>query len=188
MRANRRAWQLISWLEPGIILLGNLTIGAVLLCGGFRVIDGELEVGVSWSRSCCTCGGSWHRWRTCRCCTTPSSWPRRRWRSCLGYWRKCRASLASATPSPAAPLRRGELRRRAVGYRADTPVLPGLSLSIPAGQTVALVGATGAGKSTLARLLAGVYDPVTGAVSIDGSTCASWPSWPTTTCGSPWSG
>ena len=44
------------------------------------------------------------------------------------------------------------------GYR-DNLVLPGLELDIPAGQTVALVGETGAGKTTIARLLGRFYDP-----------------------------
>ena len=54
------------------------------------------------------------------------------------------------------------------GYRADRLVLPELDLHIPAGQTVALVGATGAGKSTIAKLVARFYDPVAGAVCLDG--------------------
>jgi ABC-type multidrug transport system fused ATPase/permease subunit len=53
------------------------------------------------------------------------------------------------------------------GYTERT-VLPELELRIPAGQTVALVGATGAGKSTLARLAARFYDPVGGEVRLDG--------------------
>jgi ABC-type multidrug transport system fused ATPase/permease subunit len=61
-------------------------------------------------------------------------------------------------------------------------VLPQLELVVPAGQTVALVGATGAGKSTVAKLLARFYDPVAGAVRLDGSTCARWP---TPTCTPP---
>ena len=52
-------------------------------------------------------------------------------------------------------------------------VLPRLDLVIPAGQTVALVGATGAGKSTVAKLLARFYDPVDGAVRLDGADLRS---------------
>jgi ABC-type multidrug transport system fused ATPase/permease subunit len=54
------------------------------------------------------------------------------------------------------------------GYRADAPILTGLDLAVPAGQTVALIGATGAGKSTIAKLLARFHDPVSGAVTLDG--------------------
>ncbi|QCB49319.1 ABC transporter ATP-binding protein [Rhodococcus sp. PAMC28707] len=50
----------------------------------------------------------------------------------------------------------------------DRVVLPEFSLHVPAGQIVAMVGATGAGKSTLAKLLARFYDPTEGTVSLDG--------------------
>jgi ABC-type multidrug transport system fused ATPase/permease subunit len=68
---------------------------------------------------------------------------------------------------------RGEVAMRAVrfSYRGETGrdvVLPRLDLSVPAGRTVALVGATGAGKSTVARLLARFYDPQSGQVLLDG--------------------
>jgi len=51
---------------------------------------------------------------------------------------------------------------------ADTPVLTGVDLTIPAGATVALVGENGAGKSTLVKLLARLYDPTGGTVAVDG--------------------
>jgi ATP-binding cassette subfamily B protein len=50
------------------------------------------------------------------------------------------------------------------GYMAETPVLHGIDLRVESGEHLALVGATGAGKSTLAKLLARLYDPVTGEV------------------------
>ncbi|HEX2296966.1 MAG TPA: ABC transporter ATP-binding protein, partial [Pseudonocardiaceae bacterium] len=66
---------------------------------------------------------------------------------------------------------RGEVELRDVTFRypgAPEPALDGVSLHIAPGETVALVGATGAGKSTLVKLLARFYDPVAGTVLIDG--------------------
>jgi ATP-binding cassette subfamily B protein len=54
------------------------------------------------------------------------------------------------------------------GYSADAPVLDGFDLDLAAGQSVALVGATGSGKSTVARLLVRFYDVDAGTISIDG--------------------
>ncbi|MBO9532252.1 MAG: ABC transporter ATP-binding protein [Solirubrobacteraceae bacterium] len=73
----------------------------------------------------------------------------------------------------AVPLPRVEGRLRlddvSFRYRADTPwALRDVNLELAAGQTLALVGATGAGKSTLAKLLARFYDPTEGAVLVDG--------------------
>jgi ATP-binding cassette subfamily B protein len=64
----------------------------------------------------------------------------------------------------------GELRFEGVGfaYREGAPVLRGVDLEVPAGATVAVVGETGAGKSTLVRLALGFYDPQAGCVRIDG--------------------
>ncbi|MEY9847002.1 ATP-binding cassette subfamily B protein [Streptacidiphilus sp. BW17] len=53
-------------------------------------------------------------------------------------------------------------------YRTGREVLPRFDLRVPAGQSVAVVGATGAGKSTLAKLLARFYDPSSGRVALDG--------------------
>jgi ATP-binding cassette subfamily B protein len=61
-----------------------------------------------------------------------------------------------------------ELRDVVFSYIADEPVLRGISLNIPAGQTIAIVGATGAGKSSLVGLLARFYDPQQGQVLLDG--------------------
>jgi ABC-type multidrug transport system fused ATPase/permease subunit len=66
------------------------------------------------------------------------------------------------------------LRSVRFGYR-DAIVLPGLDLVIPAGQTVALVGETGAGKTTVARLVARFYDPGQGSVLLDGTDLRDLP-------------
>ncbi|GLZ76333.1 ABC transporter ATP-binding protein [Actinorhabdospora filicis] len=74
-----------------------------------------------------------------------------------------------AEPKPL-PAARGELRfdRVRFWYHKDKVVLPTFDLHIPAGQTVALVGATGAGKTTIAKLVSRFYDPSEGVVSLDG--------------------
>ena len=54
------------------------------------------------------------------------------------------------------------------GYLPDRPVISGVSLKIQAGETVAFVGPTGAGKSTLAKLVTRFYDPTSGRILIDG--------------------
>jgi ABC-type multidrug transport system fused ATPase/permease subunit len=59
-------------------------------------------------------------------------------------------------------------RRRGEEGGEQVLALDHISLQIPPGQTVALVGATGAGKSTMAKLIARFYDPTTGAILIDG--------------------
>ena len=101
------------------------------------------------------------------CSTTRTSRPRRRWRR----------SRACSRSSPACPTRRhpvdlwkaqgrGRLRRRRVRLRRRTAsCCPSSTCDIPAGQTVALVGSTGAGKSTLAKLIARFYDPTAGSLS-----------------------
>ena len=72
-------------------------------------------------------------------------------------------------------LRAGEVRFDSVsfGYDERRPILKNVSFTIPAGNTVAIVGASGAGKSTLSRLLFRFYDVSGGAVSIDGQDIRS---------------
>ncbi|KAB1978192.1 ABC transporter ATP-binding protein [Streptomyces triticiradicis] len=84
----------------------------------------------------------------------------------------------ASTKAAEAPLEvtslRGEIAFEDVGFaygRADDAeeALSAVSLRIPAGQTVAFVGETGAGKSTLVKLVARFYDPTTGRVTVDGT-------------------
>ncbi len=73
-----------------------------------------------------------------------------------------------------------ELRHVGLRYSPELdPALTGINLTLPKGQTVALVGSSGAGKSSIADLLAGLYDPTEGEILVDGTNLtafdlASW--------------
>lgn len=73
-------------------------------------------------------------------------------------------------PQPLSDFREGiEYRDVCFAYREDVPVLRHINLSIRKGQMVALVGQSGSGKTTLADLLPRFYDPLSGAITIDGT-------------------
>jgi ABC-type multidrug transport system fused ATPase/permease subunit len=168
-----RSSRLIAIYSPGITLVGNLAIGAVLLYGGLRVIDGDMKVGVLVTFLL-------YLQRFFDPLQDLSQFYNT-FQSAAAALEKISGVLdeAPAVPEPPDPVPlpgAGEAGRggRTVrfdavgfGYR-DNLVLPGLDLTIPAGQTVALVGATGAGKTTVARLMARFYDPVQGRVLLDG--------------------
>ena len=72
--------------------------------------------------------------------------------------------------APALDVHGGEVAFDTVhfGYEAERPILKGVSLTVPPGQTLAIVGSSGSGKSTIGRLLFRFYDVQSGAVRIDG--------------------
>ncbi|MFJ1704192.1 ABC transporter ATP-binding protein [Kitasatospora sp. NPDC088346] len=74
-----------------------------------------------------------------------------------------------ALPAAAGTGRTVDFRGVRFAYRTGKEVLPVFDLTLPAGQTTAVVGATGAGKSTLAKLLARFYDPTDGRITLDGT-------------------
>ncbi|MET8760897.1 ABC transporter ATP-binding protein [Lentzea sp. NPDC004782] len=82
-----------------------------------------------------------------------------------------------ASPVPVPPRLRGEVELRNVSFTysgADRPALDNVSLHVTPGETVALVGETGAGKSTLVKLIARFYDATAGAVLVDGVDVRSY--------------
>ena len=81
-------------------------------------------------------------------------------------------------PRVTIPRPEGRLTVESISFRApgvDTLVLNNIAFSIAAGEALAIVGPSAAGKSTLARLLTGVWSPTTGRVRLDGADVAYWP-------------
>lgn len=157
---------------PGQRALGAVTTAVILAVGGMRVLDGGMTVGVLvafllYLRLFFD--------------------PMQELSQFYNVFQSAAAALEKlsgvldeqpSVPEPPAPATvaldrpRGQVRFEGVrfAYRRDggPPVLDGLDLVVPAGQTLALVGPTGAGKSTIARLLARLYDPDEGRVLLDG--------------------
>lgn len=166
---NERAFKLVAIFSPGIKLVGNLTTGVVLLYGGWRVLHGHMTIGTFTAFLLYL-----------RMFFDPMqdiSQFLNIFSSATAALQKLAGVLAEkpAVTDPVGPRTMpGEVRGGIAlhdvhfGYRDGQSVLAGLSLNIPAGQTVALVGSTGAGKSTIAKLIARFYDPASGAVMLDG--------------------
>jgi ATP-binding cassette, subfamily B, bacterial len=172
--ANLRAARLIAVYFPGVTMVGNLAIGAVLLYGGLRVIDHQMQVGVLVTFLL-------YLQRFFDPLVDLSQFYSN-FQSAGAALEKVSGVLDEdpAVPEPAEPVTLpvaadgGEHGGRTAAFESvefsygRAVVLPELNLTIPAGQTVAIVGATGAGKTTIARLLARMYDPVHGRITLDG--------------------
>jgi len=172
-RANLVAFRLVAWFMPGIRLIGNLTIGVVLLYGGYRAYHGDVTVGVLAAFLLYLRQFFEPMMEISQFYNT--------FQSASAALDKLAGVLEEepSVPEPAAPAElgtpRGELRFDHVGfeYVEGRPVLPDLDLTVPAGQTLALVGTTGAGKTTLAKLATRFYDPTAGRVLLDGTDLRS---------------
>ena len=167
-RVNERSFTLLAVFMPGVKLVGNLATGLVLLYGGYRVLNGEMTVG--------TLAAFLLYLRMFFEPMQEVSQFFNTFQSASSALEKIAGVLAEqpGIDDPVHPLApvaiQGEITLADVqfGYDAQNPVLSGMTLEIPAGQTVALVGTTGAGKTTIAKLIARFYDPQSGAVTLDG--------------------
>ncbi len=166
--ANLKTIQLFGILDPGLVLIGNVALGVVLLVGGLRVAGGGIEVGVLLAALLYT--------RSFFAPAQEMAMFYNSYQSAAAALEKISGVLEEtlSVPDPTRPIdlwqAKGALSFRNVqfAYTKDRVILPHFDLEIPAGQTIALVGSTGAGKSTLAKLVSRFYDPTDGVVALDG--------------------
>jgi ATP-binding cassette subfamily B protein len=166
---SMHATRLRAFYNPFIGFLPNIGLAVILLVGGRQVINGSLTLG---------------DFTAFYAYLLMLIAPMRQLGIALGLAQRASASGARlfeildrepqlVAPDGAPPLPEGrgrvELRDVTFAYGDAAPSLRDVSLVVEAGTTVALVGATGAGKSTLVRLIARLYDPTSGSVLVDGA-------------------
>ena len=167
-KATVRSINLNGVFQPGLVLIGNVCVAAVLLFGGFRVLNGDLAIGVLLALMLST---------------KRFFQPVDQMAMFYNSFQSAQAALEKVSglleevptvrpPKNAVELTaaagRVEFRGVEFRYGQGPLIIPTLNLNIPAGQTVALVGQTGAGKSTIAKLIARFYDVSAGSVTLDG--------------------
>lgn len=172
---NLKALRILGVYMPGVMLIANLAVAVVLLVGGFNVVGGTLAVGTLLSLVLYTQRIFMPIMELSNFINTLQS--------AASALEKVSGLLEEqpAVPEPAHPRApggragaRGAVRFEGVEFSyapGDPEVSPALrrtDLDVPAGQKLALVGQTGAGKSTIAKLLARFYDVTTGRITLDG--------------------
>jgi ABC-type multidrug transport system fused ATPase/permease subunit len=186
--ANARAMNLLAVFIPGMKTIAAFTTAAVVVYGGLRVMDGNIKVGVLvgfvlYLRR------FFHPLEDIAMFYNSFQSGTAALEKLSGILEEANELPEPADPKPlpspvlgavsfegvrfAYPKRESDATSASGAEAEDIStggkvILPLLDLEVPAGQTVALVGATGAGKSTLARLLCRFYDPQDGAVRVDG--------------------
>jgi ABC-type multidrug transport system fused ATPase/permease subunit len=166
--ANMRTVNLNAAYFPSVELLSAVATAAILLYGGNQVLDGAATIGVLASFVFYLQSFFDPIQSLSQLYTT--------YQAGMAALDKIfelldeEPDIVDRSDSVELPRVRGEIDFEDVSfsYDGEQPALSDVSLHIPPGQTVALVGATGAGKSTLAKLVARFYDPDGGRVLVDG--------------------
>ncbi|AEV86448.1 ABC transporter ATP-binding protein [Actinoplanes sp. SE50] len=166
--ANDHTGRINAVYGPGSSVIGLLGLAALLAIGGRRVLRGELTIGELTAFVLYINAFFQPVQQLVQLYTNYQQA-----RAALG---KLRGLLGTVTGVPESidarqlPPATGGIEFRGVsfGYVPDRPVLRDVTLRIAPGETIACVGPTGAGKSTLAKLVARLYDPDRGAILIDG--------------------
>lgn len=166
--ANLRTARIGAIYGPGSEALGLLAQAVVLAVGGNRVLRGEMTIGELTAFILYLTAFFAPIQQLVQLYNT--------YQQGRAALRKLAELLATEPSVPEAvdagelPAIRGDLELRGVGfsYLSAEPVLSDVSLRIHEGETFAFVGPTGAGKSTIAKLVARLYDPTEGSVLLDG--------------------
>ena len=167
--ATLKAAHLSALFFPAIEMMTTLAIAVVVVCGAPLVMDGDLSAGVLVAfvlymyRFFEPLRDLSFRWNSLQMAMASGE----RIFEVLETPRH----VLEAAPPVRLPRMRGEVEFRRVSfhYQPGVPVLEDFSLAVPAGQNLAIVGHTGAGKTTLINLLTRFYDVTEGAILIDGT-------------------
>ncbi|MDF5711234.1 MAG: ABC transporter ATP-binding protein [Nostoc sp. S4] len=167
-RSNAKAIALSAAFVPLIRMLILVGFTALLLYGGMAAVSGKMSVGT---------------YSVLVFLIQRLLWPLTRLGETFDQYQRAMAStnrimnlldtpIAIHTGNMALPVNevRGEVQFKNVyfAYKDRFPVIKNLSLNIPAGKTIAIVGSTGSGKSTLVKLLLRLYEVQTGSITVDG--------------------
>ncbi|WP_026374274.1 ABC transporter ATP-binding protein [Agrococcus lahaulensis] len=166
--ANYRTINIFGIYEPGIMMIGAITIAALVIVGGLRVVEGTMQIGAllgvalyarNFFQPIQGIGMFFNGYQSASAALEKIS----------GVLEE-EPTVKEPVQPKALPASRGQIDFDGVrfAYGNGKVVLPDFDLHIPSGQTIALVGTTGAGKSTLAKLVSRFYDPTDGAVKLDG--------------------
>lgn len=166
--SNSRAIAFSAAFIPLIRILILLAFMAIMLFGGMEVMANRLEVGI---------------YSVLVFLTQRLLWPLTRLGETLDQYQRAMASTQRVMTLLDTPIQihpghlnlpvhqvKGEVRFQDVSfeYYPGLPIIHNVSLTIPAGQTIAIVGSTGSGKSTLVKLLLRFYEAHTGQITLDG--------------------